>query len=54
MNEGGGFRLAHPVGEAVLRELAEAGTADRPLTVETYGRRSHMEWDPQVPVTAMG
>ena len=42
------------MGEAVLRSIAETGIAEPPLTVETHGRRFHVERDLQDPVIAMG
>ena len=49
----------HPQGEASnpLRTAAQAvvaGSSSGPLHVDTHGRRFHVEWDPQAPVTALG
>ena len=50
----GGIGLAHPVRKEVLSTVGEAGTSEHPLTVEARGHRSHMKWDPQALMTAMG
>lgn len=34
--------------------MAQAGTAGKPLSVETHGRRFQVEWDQQAPVTPLG
>ena len=45
---------AHSGGE-VLREESGTGAAGRELlAVDTQGRRIHVEWDPQAPVTPLG
>lgn len=36
------------------RGAAARAVLDRPLTVDTLGRRFHVEWDPKAPVTALG
>jgi hypothetical protein len=46
---------AHPQGEVVdAREAAVRAVLDRPLAVDTHGRRFHVEWDPHAPVTPLG
>src|SRR5512137_197557 len=45
----------HPQGEVLDPRAAAARTVlSCPLTVETLGRRFHVEWDPQAPVTPLG
>jgi hypothetical protein len=52
--------LAHPLGETFLPDklpdLCEAsgGLPGTPVAVDTLGKRFHVEWDPQVPVTPLG
>ncbi|MBS0643261.1 MAG: hypothetical protein JSS43_25630, partial [Proteobacteria bacterium] len=41
---------AHPVGGQSLVERL----GDRPIPVDTYAGRIHVEWDPDAPVTPMG
>jgi hypothetical protein len=46
---------AHPSGEGSSALISTAGDALLPaLTVDTTGRRLHVEWDPQAPVTPLG
>jgi hypothetical protein len=47
--------MVHPEGEvlAVRREVAKA-VLGAPLPVDTHGRRFHVEWDPDAPVTPLG
>lgn len=46
--------IAHSLGEA-LRPPSAAGTpTSAPFPVDTHGRRFHVEWDPQAPVTPLG
>ena len=41
----------HPQSEVLSPSLAAArAVLARPLTVDTLGRRFHVEWDPQAPV----
>jgi hypothetical protein len=45
----------HPQGEVLSPSCAAARLAlCDPLTVETLGRRFHVEWDPDAPVTSLG
>src|ERR1700728_2216323 len=45
---------AHPMGEG-KSPLAKAAADPPPtLAVDTLGRRIHVEWDPQAPVTPLG
>lgn len=45
----------HPPGEVVDPRFAAARAVfSRPLTVDTLGRRFHVEWDPHAPVTPLG
>ena len=47
--------LLHPAGEGLseLRAAAQAVLA-APLVVDTHGRRFHVEWDANAPVTPLG
>ena len=46
---------AHPAGEVPeSRAAAVRAVLDRPLVVDTHGRRFHVEWDPHAPVTPLG
>jgi len=46
---------AHPTGELPEpRAAAVRAVLDRPLLVDTHGRRFHVEWDPHAPVTPLG
>src|SRR5882724_1394330 len=46
---------AHPQGEGSSALISTVGDALLPaLTVDTIGRRLHVEWDPQAPVTPLG
>lgn len=45
----------HPQGEVLDPHAAAAhAVLDRPLAVDTHGRRFHVEWDPQAAVTPLG
>src|SRR5512137_597460 len=45
----------HPQSEVLDRRSAAAGgVLSPPLTVDTLGRRFHVEWDPHAPVTPLG
>ena len=44
--------VAHPAGESEI--LGEARRAPGALTVETFGGRVHVEWNPQAAVTPLG
>jgi hypothetical protein len=47
--------MTHPVSEELRVQNAAAQTVfDPPLVVDTYGRRFHVEWDPESPVTPLG
>jgi hypothetical protein len=49
-----GSLAAHPQSE-VLDPCTAAGVVlSQPLTVDTHGRRFHVEWDPHAPVTPLG
>ncbi len=43
---------AHPPGEVL--DPRPAAVLSAPLTVDTHGRRLHVEWDPHAPVTPLG
>jgi hypothetical protein len=44
----------HPPGEVLApRAAAARAVLSPPLTVDTLGRRFHVEWDPQAPVTPL-
>ena len=46
---------AHPQGEVLdPRAAAARAPLDPPLTVDTHGRRFHVEWDPHASVTPLG
>jgi hypothetical protein len=46
---------AHPAGEVLEpRAAAVRAVLDRPLAVDTHGRRFHVEWDPHAPATPLG
>ena len=45
----------HPPGEVLdARAAAARAVLSDPLTVDTLGRRFHVEWDPHAPVTPLG
>lgn len=44
----------HPQGEVLDRAAAARAVLCRPLRVDTLGRRFHVEWDPNAPVTPLG
>jgi hypothetical protein len=45
----------HPQGEVLdVRAAAARAILSDPLTVDTLGRRFHVEWDPHAPVTPLG
>ena len=45
----------HPAREALtLRQAAAQAVLAAPLAVDTHGRRFHVEWDPDAPVTPLG
>jgi Transposase DDE domain group 1 len=45
----------HPAGEVVdVRRAAAQAMLAAPLPVDTHGRRFHVEWDPDAPVTPLG
>src|SRR5512145_2828461 len=49
------FVEVHPPSEVLdPRGGAARPVLDRPLTVDTLGRRFHVEWDPHAPVTPFG
>lgn len=43
----------HPEGEVSVGRVP-AGLPAGPVVVDTHGRRFHVEWDPQAPVTPLG
>jgi len=46
---------AHPQGEGFSALISSAGDSLIPaLAVDTVGRRFHVEWDPEAPVTPLG
>jgi len=45
---------AHPQGEVLDPRAAARAVLDRPLAVDTHGRRFHIEWDPHAAVTPPG
>lgn len=45
----------HPAGEDVdVRRTTAQAVLAAPLPVDTHGRRFHVEWDPDAPVTPLG
>src|ERR1051326_8831538 len=44
----------HPEGEPSTTALAAQAVLDPPVPVDTVGRRFHVEWDPDAPVTPLG
>ena len=45
----------HPAGEVMsARQAAAQAAVAAPLPVDTHGRRFHVEWDPDAPVTPLG
>jgi Transposase DDE domain group 1 len=53
MIEGEVVRRVHPEGEVSVARIP-AGLPAGPVVVDTHGRRFHVEWDPQAPVTPLG
>ena len=44
----------HPAGEGSEVALPPRFLISEPIPVDTHGRRFHVEWDPQAPVTPLG
>jgi len=46
--------MLHPVGEAKESGKEIQNAISDPLVIDTVGRRFHVEWDPEAPVTPLG